>query len=209
MAAISLTDADDGGVMMGLLSGVRLDDMTSNPITTLELHEFRLNAADDAGEAARLVDSFSGGIEPSLPLLVSIDDRRDVAIVRALHASETAESGQTRHGSLGPLVTSWQDVKRYGPRIAERAESPPSYYRLAVTESGINDADPDAIALPQPAGDATSTPIGLLWIGVPVGTSAGLMVLLGNDDGDSVRPDASDWPLSVSRGLGVRIYESR
>ena len=186
--------------------------MSNGPITALELREFRLNAADTAGEAARLVDLFPGGIEPAVPLLVSIDDRRDVAIVRAVHASERAETDHVQRGSLDPLVTSWQDVKRYGPRITERADGAdgsPSYYRLAVTESGINDADEDAFAVPQFADDATSSPIGLLWIGVPVGTGAGLMVLLGNGDAAHVEgPDPRDWPLSLSRGLGVRIYES-
>ena len=172
-----------------------------------------MNATDTAGEAARLVDAFSGGVEPAVPLLTSIDDHRDVAIVRALHSVETARSDQGSHGSLGPLVTTWQDVKRYGPRITERAagvEGLPSHYRLAVTESGINDADGGALTSPQFADDATSTPIGLLWIGVPIGTGTGLLVLIGNsgaDDADG--SDPHDWPLSLSRGLGVRIYESR
>jgi hypothetical protein len=193
-----------------------VNGMTGNDvITSLELHEFRLNSTDTAGEAARLVDSFSAGREPAVPLLVSIDDRRDVAIVSALHVGETVPSEQGRHGSLGPLVTTWQDVKRYGPRITERAagaEGVPSHYRLAVTESGIHDAGDagDVFTSPQFADDATSTPIGLLWIGVPIGTGAGLMVLLGSGDAEDVdRQDPHDWPLSLSRGLGVRIYESQ
>jgi hypothetical protein len=185
----------------------------SSPITALELQEFRLNTADTAGEAARLVDSFSGGIEPAVPLLTSIDDHRDVAIVLALHAGETARSDQGRHGSLGPLVTTWQDVKRYGPRITERAagaQGLPSYYRLAVTESGINEADPDELTLPQFVDDATAAPIGLLWIGAPIGTGAGLLVLVGNSDAETVDGRyAREWPLPLSRALGVRIYESR
>ena len=200
--------------MMGMLSGVRLDDITMNsPITALELQEFRLKAADTAGEAARLVDAFSGGVEPAVPLLTSIDDHRDVAIVRALHAGESARSDQGPHGSLGPLVTTWQDVKRYGPRITERAagaEGLPSYYRLAVTESGINETDPDGSTAPQFVDDATSSPIGLLWIGAPIGSGAGLLVLLGNGDAEDVDGAVPrDWPLSLSRRLGVRIYESR
>jgi len=199
---------------MEMRSDGRLDDMTMNsPITALELQEFRLNAADTAGEAARLVDSFPGGIEPAVPLLTSVDDHRDVAIVRALHAGETARSDQGRDGSLGPLVTTWQDVKRYGPRITERAagaEGLPSYYRLAVTESGINETEPDELTLPQFVGDATASPIGLLWIGAPIGTHAGLLVLLGNSDAKGTDgSDRHEWPLPLSRALGVRIYESR
>ena len=183
--------------------------MTDDPITTLELHECRLNAAGDAREAARIVDSFSRGIEPAVPLLTSIDDRRDVAIVRAMHASETAESDQERRGTLERLVTSWQDVKRYAPRVTEHADKAPSYYRLAVTESGINDAGPDDPPVPPSAGTGTRTPASLLWIGIPVGTAAGLMVLLGNDAGENVRSGADEWPLPLSRDLGVRIYEGR
>jgi len=199
---------------MEMRSDGRLDDITMNsPITALELQEFRLNAADSDGEAARLVDSFSSGMEPAVPLLTSIDDHLDVAIVRALHAGETARSDHGRHGRLGPLVTTWQDVKRYGPRITERAAGAkglPSHYRLAVTESGINETDPDELTLPQFVDDATSSPIGLLWIGAPIGTHAGLVVLVGNSDAEAMHgPDPHEWPLPLSRALGVRIYESR
>jgi hypothetical protein len=54
------------------------------------------------------------------------------------------------------------------------------------------------------------------WCGVrvdggsPLGPSAGLLILLGNDDDrHTIRPDPRDWPLPLSSDLGVRIYESR
>jgi len=208
-----VTGPDDGKVMMKMRPAVRLASMATNgPITALELREFRLTAATTTDEVARVVGSFSGGIDPAVPLLVSVDDRRDVAIVRAVHANDGAEADHEQCGSLDPLVASWQDVKLYGPRITERAagaEGSPAYYRLAVTESGINDADQNVFTVSQSADDATSTPIGLLWIGVPIGSGAGLLVLLGNGDAEHLDgPDALDWPLSLSRGLGVRIYES-
>jgi hypothetical protein len=183
-------------------------------ISGLVLQEFRLHAADTTGEAARIVAAFSSGLEPPVPLLTSIDDRRDVATVRALHQGETAEGGAEERAALEPLVANWQPLKEYGPRITERSDIPPSYYRLAVTESGINNAEPD----PDPGGaspgglspDGHSTRLGLLWIGLPLGTYSGMLTLLGSDDDRAtVRPDPRAWPLPLSRPLGVRIYESR
>lgn len=185
---------------------------TDDRINALVLQEFRLRNADDAGDAAGIVAGFSGGIESSVPLLTSIDDKRDVATVRALHAGEGTEGDPAQRDKLDRLVESWQPLKRYVPRIAERSESPPSSYRLAVTESGINNATTDALAA-RPRGvleAGGATPVGLLWIGSPLGTYAGLMILVGDqNDPAGVTPEAGDWPLPLSRSLGVRIYESQ
>lgn len=182
---------------------------TAGRISTLVLQEFRLCAADAMDEAARIVTTFANGIEPAVPLLRSIDDERDVAIVRALHPGETHEESMQR-AALDRLVATWQPVKRYGPRITESSDNPSSSYRLAVTESGINTPDPD---LPASQGDVPHegevARVGLIWVGAPIGTHGGLMVLLGSyDDGDQGRPDAREWPLPLSRYLRVRIYES-
>jgi hypothetical protein len=184
--------------------------LTSDPISAVVLQEFRLRAADTAGEAARIVAAFSGGIEPAVPLLTSIDDPLDVATVRGLHAGEPPDGAPGQRAALDPLVTSWEPLKHYGPRIAERAERPPAYYRLAVTESGINTAEPEPLAVtPGLRPDGPSAPLGLMWIGAPLGTYAGLLILLGSDERDTVRSDPQRWPLPFSRALGVRIYESR
>src|SRR5688572_768064 len=179
------------------------------PINSLVLQEFRLRAADSAGEAARIVAAFSDGIEPAVPLLTSIDDDCDVAIVRGLHAGEQPEADPRQRAALEPFVASWQPVKQYGPRITERSESPPTYYRLAVTESGIRNAE---AALPAPRAraveDGSTKRVGLLSIGLPVGTYAGLLTLLGTDDGAVRRTEPREW-LPLSRSLGVRIYESQ
>ena len=183
---------------------------TTGPISALVLQEFRLHVADSAGEAARIVAAFSDGIEPAVPLLTSIDDDRDVAIVRGLHAGEQPEADPRQRAALDPFVSSWQPVKQYGPRITERSESPPTHYRLAVTESGITNAKPPEPSQPPPRNVAdgnTSKRVGLLWIGLPVGTYAGLLTLLGTDDGAVRRSEPRDW-LPLSRSLGVRIYES-
>ena len=182
-----------------------------DPISTLVLQEFRLHAADTADEAARIVASFEPGIDDAVPLLMSIDDQRDVATVRALHAGETTDSAQEQRAALAPLVASWQPAKQYGPRVAESSDSQPSYYRLAVTGSGINNAPSDPMtALAAGSAGGAKTRLDLLWIGVPLGTYAGLMILLGTGrDQGLVRPDARDWPLPFTDQFGVRIYESR
>ena len=203
--------------MTGLAPSVTVSYMASTtPINALILQEFRLHAADTAGDAARIVAAFSPGVEPAVPLLTSIDDGRDVAIVRGLHAGEQSEADPTERAALDPLVATWQPVRRYGPRIAERSETPSNYYRLAVTESGINNRTPadrpdpvprDAFTEDVPA-RSTSERVGLLWIGQPLGTYAGLLTLLGSDDPEARRSEPRDW-LPLSRSLGVRIYESQ
>jgi len=174
------------------------------------LQEFRLRAADPDGVVARIVAARSSGREPAVPLLTSIGDRRDVATIRAFHAGEPAETDAAQRAALDPLVSSWASPKHYAARISERSQSSPWHFRLAVTESGINVEDEAfAVSGPGPTADGpTSTPVGLVWIGAPVGTYAGLLVLVGSyDDPDGAR-QADGWPLPLSRELGVRIYES-
>ena len=183
---------------------------TDDPIQMLVLEEFRLSESDANGDVARIVDRSRSGREPAVPLLTSVDDPRNVAMLRGLRTGETAEADVADHAALEEFVTSWQAPKHYSPRITERSENPSTHYRLAVTESGINDPDPVATTPAELRQDATATDVGLLWIGQPVGTYAGLLVLVGSRGGDDpARPDARDWPLPLSRGLGVRIYEGR
>ena len=182
----------------------------ADPITVLVLQEFRLRAADDADAAARIIAASPSGREPAIPLLTSIEDGRDVATLRALHAGETTEIDEGERASLDHLVTSWATPKEYGPRVTERSQSPPSSFRLAVTESGIN----VGVAPPTPRDHwvetpATSLAIGLVLIGAPLGTHAGLLILLGSYEEPQARgSERSAWPLPLSRDLGVRIYES-
>ena len=183
---------------------------TDDRINGFVLQEFRLRDADSTGEAASIVAAFPGAIGPAVPLLTSIDDERDVATVRALRRGETAAGHPAQRAALDPLVASWQPLKEYGPRITEHSERPPAHYRLAVTESGINNVAADA-AVPRGLPDVgTSTRLDLLWTGVPLGTYGGMLILLGDDeDLRTIRPDPQDWPLPLSSDLGVRIYESR
>ena len=180
--------------------------MKTDGIERFVLQEFRLSAADDDGSVARIVSSLPSGVEPAVPLLTSIADRRNVAIIRALHADESSIPDPAQRTALEPFVSRWRTPTEYQPRISERSENSPSHYRLAVTESGINDAKHDPAVSSEPHG-ATSTHVDLLWIGQPVGTHAGLLVLLGSDAED-VRQPAREWPLPLSSYLGVRIYEA-
>lgn len=196
--------------MMRTPAGATLGQMNEGaPIGTIALHEFRLHAADRSGAAARIVAGFPSHTGPGVPLLTSIDDERDVAIVQGLRGRDESDLDR---GSLDPLVERWRPVTRYEPRIAERSVVPPSSYRLAVTESGINDAQPEPTTgqAPDDPFESATSPLGLLWIGNPVGTHAGLLTLIGNHaDASTQRPDPLEWPLPLARRLGVRIYESR
>jgi len=82
---------------------------------------------------------------------------------------------------MAVLVLSWAVPKHYGPRITEHSQSPPSSYRLAVTESGINTGGVPPVTPGETSvgTEKTNRAIGLVWIGEPVGTHAGLLVLLG------------------------------
>lgn len=198
--------------MTGSRTKVTVHNMpTDDPITVLVLQEFRLRAANDSAAAARIVAASPRGIEPAIPLLTSIEDGRDVATLRALHAGETTEIDEGERAGLDHLVTSWAAPKEYGPRVTERSQSPPSSFRLAVTESGINAGVAPPTHRDHPAENAaTSLAIGLVWIGAPLGTDAGLLVLLGGyEEPRAGGGDPSGWPLPLSRDLGVRIYESR
>ena len=182
--------------------------MKAQEIEFFQLQEFRLSEADSDGTVARIVSSSHRGVEPPVPLLTSIEDRRNVAVIRAVRADESRLPNAAQRIALEPFVSSWNAPTEYSSRISERSGTVPSSYRLAVTESGINDAEAGAAMVPEEPG-VTSTPAGLLWIGQPVGTHAGLLVLLGNDEkpAPAAKPAARNWPLPLSKFLGVRIYE--
>lgn len=184
-------------------------DMTRfDGFEVLALQEFRLHAADTDGAVARMVATTSHQADGPVPLLTSIEDPRDVATLRRVIAGAPDSDGPRGHTAFGPLVETWQPVKRYVTRVAERSDDAPSSFRLAVTESGINDETvaPPVTSVAQPT---RGERIALLWIGRPEGTHAGLLVLVGrSEDPLAVSRDSPSWPLPLSSRLGVRIYES-
>ncbi len=157
--------------------------------------------------------------ERVLPLLVSIDDQRDVACLRRVHELPLDdEAGPRIREALAPESGDRAPPRYYNERAAIASErGDPAYYRMAVTESGTNDPSPasapradPATSVPDPAPspeNATGAP--LLWIGTPVESETGLVVITGHHDaGAYAAKDPRLWPLGTSRELGVRIYES-
>lgn len=201
----------DEKVMPDLAPDGTIRDMTTADRTEiLVLEEFRLRAADTDGAAAAIVSAASRDGRDPVPLLTNIDDPRDVATLRTVMVDSPDSEGPRGDAALGSLVATWQPAKRYRSRIAARSQGPPSSsFRLAVTESGIND---EQVAAPSMwVGEPTSgEPISLLLIGIPEGTHAGLLVLVGRDDVGQVAGgrEPTTWPLPLSRDLGVRVYES-
>jgi hypothetical protein len=191
---------------------VTIRDMTTvDRREILVLDEFRLRAADTDGAVAARVSATSGDTRDPVPLLTSIDDPCDVAALRTVSTGSTVGDGPRGDAALEQLVATWRPLRRYLPRLAVRAPGlPPSSYRLAVTESGIND---ERVASPSPRGDESTPgePISLLVIGAPEGTHAGLLVLVGRDEPEALAGDRdhTSWPLPLSRDLGVRVYQSK
>jgi hypothetical protein len=185
------------------------------------LDELRLSAGDAAMQvqaAARVAAMPWAPDEQMLPMLVSIDDRRDVACLRRVRQLPAAgeDSGLRIQEALTP------DVKRSGPsrcyreRTAVSGSGVHSYYRMAVTESGTNHGpqprpkmstpEPSPALAPSQSGDDSGD--GLLWIGTPVASETGLLVITGHhDSGGFGEGNPGQWPLPLSRELGVRIYE--
>src|SRR5207302_8678221 len=124
--------------MTGTQPTVRLQDMRADAIRLLVLEEFRLRDPDVDGAAARIVAACSTGIEPAVPLLTSIDDRCDVATLRALHSGESSEGDVVQRAALAPPVSSWATPKHYRPRIPERSHGWASSFRLALAPRGVN-----------------------------------------------------------------------
>lgn len=177
----------------------------------LVLQEFRLHIADVTGEVARIAAIARAGTSSGVSLLTSVGDARDVATLRVVSDADAHGVESVERAALAPYVASWRQLKRYKPHVVESGSDGPPYYRLAVTESGINDVRQSAIAAPGPQAEGCDSVgrIGRLWIGAPVGGGAGLLVLVGHfgDAPFGVAGDGSGWPLPLSRDLGVRVYE--
>lgn len=182
--------------------------MTVHPAADrLVLEEFRLSDGVTYADADR---TLAAGDPTGVPLLTSIADDRDVASVRCLPARSAPAGDTIDHSAFGTLVSRWGAVHTYRPRITESSMIRPTSYRLAVTESGINDRGPTLVGPPPPNGGAAAeqtTPLGLLWVGAPQSSHAGLLVVIG--DGERAAAADAAWPLSLSESLGVRIYRGR
>ena len=175
--------------------------MTIQAADQIVLEEFRLSDGAAYADADR---ALAAADPTGVPLLTSIADDRDVAIVRCLPARSGPPDGTIDRSAFGALVSRWGVVHTYRARIAESSLARPTSYRLAVTESGINESPAirGGPASRHERVDDPPAPLDLLWIGAPRSSHAGLLVVIG--DGES-GADAA-WPLSLSESLGVRIY---
>lgn len=185
------------------------------------LHELRLPTGDDATRllaATQLAGMPREADEQVLPLLVSIDDHRDVACLSRSPLPPAAgdQAGARILAALAPEAESSGPPRYYRERASSGEREGQGYFRMAVTESGLNDrgggvSDPAAAAPDAhfPPGTHDSSGEGLLWIGTPVASGAGLLILTGHHDASAyAEGDPAVWPLGTSRALGVRIYES-
>ena len=172
-------------------------------ITQFELHEMRLRASSDRALAATAVADQAG--PEGLPLLSSIEDDRDVAVLRAVGPGDKPD--EELRAALSPYVASRRPIRHYRSRLALQSPKPASYFRLAVTDSGINNSaqsgnPPTAVT----QGSAARTTAQQLWIGAPVDSFGGLLVLVGHAEEGSFAARSTSWPLPLSADLGVRIY---
>lgn len=178
------------------------------------LDEFRLHAGSADAGAKRVADASSLEAGYPVPLLTSLADPLDCAILRLQTGIGDADAEKQRRLALEPLVADWMPRRRYRQRIAERSSGPVGYYRMAVTEFGDQEVEPAGTRNGPGAlkiGVApTSSPVALLWIGEPLESETGLLVLLGYADQAEVaaRGGDSPWPMPLGTDLGVRIYES-
>lgn len=176
--------------------------MNGNHANRFVLQEFRLADGASHADAARILASPDGH---GVPLLTSISDERDVAFVRCVPSHTPAREDAVDRATLRGLVSRWQDHRTYRPSVSESSLRPPTGYSLAVTESGLNGGErssrPRPAASEAPPGDR----IALLWIGTPLESFAGMLVLVGRDD-ETAEAQDPDWPLPLSEDLGVRIY---
>lgn len=204
-----LRNLDDCGVMTGDQGAARITGMTKDGrITRLVLRELRLRASSDARTAAELVATANASNDRAVPLLTSVEDDRDVALLRGLQETAAEDDDRRLMAALAPHIASLRPPQHYRSRVAADSPRAVAYFRLAVTESGIN----------TPAGEGRHPVIGsghgaanvdLLWIGAPRDSHAGLLVLVGHADGDAFARNnttLTQWPLPLSTSLGVRVY---
>jgi len=196
--------AAGGVVLLGALAALVLAlvtaALTGSPTAAATIPGHLRGRAVD-GHSVRVAAACSGSVaSPGIADAIAPTRRRI-----------SSSAGKSRSIS----TPSWNAPTEYSPRISERSDGAPSHYRLAVTESGINESEAQLginEAESDQAADAqevsmTPTQADLLWIGKPLGTHAGLLVLLGSDKEPITRPAARTWPLPLSKFLGVRIYE--
>ena len=197
--------------MCAPLTRATLTSMIEETGAVFALHEFMLPAGTDlpsADAALALAGDAEGG---RVPLLSAIDDPRRVAWVRACRSRADANASRSVGDVAGPVAAG--PALLFAQRLALGTPDAASYFRLAVAPAGRNTRD-GPLRAPETSGErdrgAPDRTTGLLWIGTPLDSPHGLLVLVGLADPGAFAADRStSWPLPLSTDLGVRIYASR
>lgn len=181
------------------------------------LQEFRLRSAD--GPTLRIVARLSHALRSmgvrEIPLLVSVDDGRDAAVLVTFAddvAASTLRVAQVRAALTEALIpfriAAAPTERRFDERIASAGGEDARYYRLAISETEGDElrefaqrAATDGTAQPDPA---------LLWLGRAADVGDGVLALIGYPDDSSFRAGApfEDAPRALRLGLGARVYAS-
>lgn len=181
------------------------------------LQEFRLRSTE--GPTLRIVARLSKALRSmgvrEIPLLVSVDDERDAAVLVTFAddaAASTVRVAQVRAAlteALIPFRIAAEPLeRRYEERFAAGSTEDTSYYRLAVSETEGRELREFAQGAAT-AGTEQPDPA-LLWLGRAADAGDGVLALTGYADDSSFRTDAAieAAPHELVRALGVRVYTS-
>lgn len=181
----------------------------------LTLQEFRLRSTD--GPTLRIVARLSQALRSmgvrEIPLLVSVDDERDAAVLVTFAddaAASTVRVAQVRAALTEALISfriaAEPPERRYEERFAAGSGQDTNYYRVAVSETEGRELREFAQRAAT-AGTEQPDPA-LLWLGRAADVGDGVLALVGYADDSSFRMDAAieDAPPAPMRALGVRVY---
>ncbi len=150
-----------------------------------------------------------------IPLLVSVDDERDAAVLVTFAdaaAASTLRVAQVRAAlteALTPFrVAAEPAERRFEERFASAGGAHAGYYRLAVSETEGGELRKFAQRA-SAAGTPRPDPA-LLWVGHAADVGDGALALVGyaNDSSFPAGAAIEDAPHALLSGLGVRVYAS-
>lgn len=181
----------------------------------LTIQALRLDQRGDATRRliARLSESLRAAGVLDIPVLLNVDDDRDVLVLVGFGDRIAAGGDQVQLAraalakACAALGIAVLPLELYTERIGAGAAADSAYFRLAICETegrALREfADRSATS------STTPSKIGLLWIGrADEGGTA--LVLMGypDDSGFRAGPAIEDAPGGARRELGVRLYAS-
>ena len=182
--------------------------MFEDAVAGFALYEFRLRSLADRATAQQLLTD-AGLDERSVPLLSRVDDPCSLAVIHAYDAPGRSDTESELLAAIGGISNGLRS-HHFRARLAIETPDAASHFRLAVTESGRNDLPASGTEHWVAAGhrDRSDADSQLLWIGAPMDSSHGLLVLVGHEleEAFDAGRESASWPLPLSTDLGVRIY---